>query len=155
RVFELARVFAARGAGELPAEHVELAAAITGGDERLWGPRGPLFFELKGAAGQGGDPPGGAARLRPRAGGRLLHPVASAAIEAGGAAMGVLGELHPETAARFEIDAPCGLLLLDLDAIAALPAVAPHYHEVSRQPSVRRDLAVLLAGECAVGAVLD
>jgi len=157
RAFELAHVFTARGAGALPAERLELAAVLCAGGERLWedAERVPLFFELKGAAEQLLDDLAVEARFRPGAGEPFLHPAASAAIEIAGTQVGALGELHPETAARFEIDAPCGALVLDLDAIAAQPPAAPRYREVSRQPGVRRDLAVLLASTCAVGPVLD
>jgi len=157
RVFELARVFAARGAGELPHERVELAAAVTAGGERLWEDpeRVPLFYELKGVAEQLLAEIAPDARFRPGAEQPFLHPAASATVEYAGAAVGAIGELHPETAARFEIDAACALLVLDLDALAAQPPPAPRYREVSRQPSVRRDLAVLLAREQAVGTVLE
>jgi phenylalanyl-tRNA synthetase beta chain len=66
----------------------------------------------------------------------------------------VVGELHPDTAARFEIDAPCAVFELDLDALARVPEPARRYQEVSRHPSVRRDLAVLLDRDRPAAAVL-
>ncbi len=63
-------------------------------------------------------------------------------------------ELHPEIAHRFEIDRPCALIEIDLRAVEALPEKTPRYQDVSRQPSVRRDIAVLLARECPAGEVL-
>src|SRR4030095_3178399 len=71
------------------------------------------------------------------------------------APVGGVGELHPETAARCEIDAPCALFELDLEALAAVEAAPVLYREVSRHPSVRRDLAVLLPREQSAGAVID
>jgi phenylalanyl-tRNA synthetase beta chain len=52
--------------------------------------------------------------------------------------------MHPEVAARFEIDVPCASFELDLTALDALPRRAVRYREVSRHPLVRRDLAVIL-----------
>jgi phenylalanyl-tRNA synthetase beta chain len=157
RVFEVGRVFAPRGGSELPVERLHLAAAITAGADRLWDETGgaPVLFELKGAAEQVLDAAGIDASFRAAPAEPFLHPAASAVVEAGGRALGVLGELHPETAGRFEIDAPCALLVLDLDGLAAVPAAARRYREVSRQPSVRRDLAVLLPREEAAGRVLE
>jgi len=157
RIFEISHVFRARGAGELPDERVELGVVITAAGERLWegAERAPLFFELKGVAESLLRGLGCEARFRAAADEPFLHPAASAAIEIAGERVGALGELHPEVAARFDLDAPCGVLVLDLDAVAAQPPATPRYREVSRQPSVRRDLAVLLAGDCAAGPVLD
>ena len=49
---------------------------------------------------------------------------------------------------------PCALFTLDLDALAAATPEPVRYREVSRHPSVRRDLAVLLPREQAAGDVL-
>ncbi|MEE8520766.1 MAG: phenylalanine--tRNA ligase subunit beta, partial [Gemmatimonadota bacterium] len=49
---------------------------------------------------------------------------------------------------------PCALLEIDLGAVEALPSKTPQYHEVSRQPAVRRDIAVLLTRDCPAGEVL-
>jgi phenylalanyl-tRNA synthetase beta chain len=109
---------------------------------------------VKGIAEQVLEAAGVAAGFRADAGEPFLHPEASAALEGPAGLLGVLGEVHPETAARFELDGPCALLLLDLEALAGAPAPAVRYQEVSRQPSVRRDLAVLLPREAAAGAAL-
>jgi phenylalanyl-tRNA synthetase beta chain len=156
RVFEMGRVFRPRGGDQLPEERLELAAAVTASGERLWATsRAPLFFDLKGATERVLDAAGVAAAFEPDAGQPFLHPGASARIEAGGRRIGFLGELHPDTAGRYEIDRPCALLVVDLDALAALPAEAPRYREVSNQPSVWRDIAVLLPQQASAGQVLD
>jgi phenylalanyl-tRNA synthetase beta chain len=67
----------------------------------------------------------------------------------------VVGDLHPETEARFEIDAPTAILVVDLEALARLPRRDPQYREVSYHPSVRRDLAVLLDSTAQAGEVLE
>jgi phenylalanyl-tRNA synthetase beta chain len=57
--------------------------------------------------------------------------------------------------ARFELDAPCALFTLGLGALAAATPDPVRYREVSRQPSVRRDLAVLLPRDAAAARVLE
>jgi phenylalanyl-tRNA synthetase beta chain len=156
RAFEVGRVFAPRGGDELPQEARHVAAIVTRGEGGLWSQNAaPLFFEAKGAVENLLDALGLAATFAGEAVEPFLHPGASAAIRLGDRRIGAIGELHPETAARFEIDVPCALFVLDLDAIAATPARLAKYREVSRQPSVRRDLAVLLSREQPAQAVLD
>jgi phenylalanyl-tRNA synthetase beta chain len=157
RVFEVGRTFHPRGGEALPDERRVLAAMLTQGGESLWASPGgvPIFFEAKGVAELALDALGASARFVPEAGEPFLHPGASASIEVGGARVGVLGELHPDAAGRFEIDAPCAFLELDLDALAARPPEPARYREVSRLPSVRRDLAVLLPREAQAARVLE
>ncbi len=157
RAFEVGRVFAPLGGTELPRETRIVAGVVLRGERDLWAAPTlpPLFFEVKGAVEQLLDALGVAATFSADASEPFLHPGASAAIVLGTEQIGVIGELHPETAARFEIDAPCALFALDLDAIAAMPAVPARFREVSRQPSVRRDLAVLLPQQEPARTVLD
>jgi len=73
-----------------------------------------------------------------------LHPGASVDILAGKTKVGVVGELHPAVAARFEIDCRCALIEVDLSRVADLPTREASYREVSKHPQVRRDLAILV-----------
>ncbi len=157
RAFEVGRVFSPTLGKELPNESRHVAGVVTRGERDLWtAPKPPpLFFELKGAVEQVLDALGVEASFTADATEPFLHPGSSAVIAIGKQRVGVLGELHPETAARFEIEAPCALFVIDLDAIAATPAASARYREVSRQPSVRRDLAVLLPQSESARAVLD
>ena len=157
RAFEVGRVFAPDAPGGVPRETRQVAGVLARGESGLWDARqpAPLFYEAKGAIESVLDALGFAGRFAADASQPFLHPGASAAITVDRRAIGWVGELHPETAARFEIDAPCALFELDLDALAQLTPPAVTYREVSRHPSVRRDLAVLLGREQAAGAVLD
>jgi len=157
RAFEVGRVFAPRGGRELPAETPQVAGVVVRGEGGLWDARAsaPLFYEAKGAVELALEAIGVAGGFAAGTGQPFLHPGASATVSVGGAPVGWVGELHPETAARCEIDAPCALFELDLAALAALPRPAAVYREVSRHPSVRRDLAVVLPRTVAAGAVAD
>jgi phenylalanyl-tRNA synthetase beta chain len=157
RLFEVGATFAARAAGELPAEAAEAVALWTdvrGGS--LWEPRDvPVFFRAKGAAEAALGELGFAASFRAGSGEPFLHPGASGELRAGGELVGAVGELHPETAAAFEIDGPAALLVLDLAALERAPRAALRYRELSRQPKVRRDLALLLDRGVAAGDVVE
>ena len=156
RVFEVGRTFHPSADGQLPRERLRLAAVITRGDERLWdAAAAPVFFELKGAAEQVLEAIGVAARFSPGGEEPFWHPGSSARIDVAGDCVGGVGELHPDVAARFDLDAPCALLTLDLDALAAAAPAEPRFVEPSRQPRVRRDLAVLLPRDETAGRVLD
>lgn len=157
RLFEVGATFVARGAGELPLEAGEAAALWTdarGGS--LWEPRDvPVFFRAKGAAEAALAELGYAAAFRAGSGEPFLHPGASGELEVGGETVAALGELHPETAAAFGLDVPAALLVLDLAALERAPQAPLRYRELSRQPKVRRDLALLLDAHVAAGDVLD
>lgn len=73
-----------------------------------------------------------------------LHPTRQAAIVVGGVEVGLIGQLHPDLSDR--IDAPQDTILLELDLDRALSAETPPpaYHSISRNPSVRRDIAFLI-----------
>lgn len=157
RLFELGATFVARGAGELPAEAAQAVALWT--DARgasLWEPRDvPVFFRAKGAAESVLAELGYAACFRAASVEPYLHPGASGDLRVGGEAVASVGELHPETAAAFELDAPAALIVLDLAALERAPRAAPRYREISRQPKVRRDLALLLDRGVAAGDVAE
>jgi phenylalanyl-tRNA synthetase beta chain len=102
------------------------------------------FFDLKGEIeqlirGLGHDRSKLAMRADPRP---WLHPGQSAIVELDGEALGHAGQLHPATAAELDLDVPVFVAELDLDALRR--RLLPEYASVSKTPSVRRDLALLV-----------
>ena len=81
-----------------------------------------------------------------------LHPAQTAEIRDGGEPVGLIGALHPSVRRQLGLPAPAFVFEIALAplATARLPAYAP----VSRYPSVRRDLAVLLDEGIAVERLL-
>jgi phenylalanyl-tRNA synthetase beta chain len=158
RVFELSRVFHPPEPPGPPAEPLYVAALLSQPRQRrLWDPPEPppLFFQLKGLAERLLFQLGCMASLREGAAQPYWHPGAAAAIVADEQVIGSIGELHPDVAARFEIDAPCGLLELDLERALRAPRRAPAFREVSRFPQVRRDLAVFVDRDVPADALLS
>ena len=78
----------------------------------------------------------------------VLHPGLSATVSLAGEAIGWLGRLHPEVEAA--LDLPAGVFAFELDADAMSLVGSRRRAAVSRFPSVRRDLALVV--DEAVGA---
>jgi phenylalanyl-tRNA synthetase beta chain len=73
-----------------------------------------------------------------------LHPAAAAELRLDGKPVGVLGQVHPQVAAHFEV--PPGTLLAELawDALSHAAVPVRTLHGVPRFPAVGRDLAFLV-----------
>jgi phenylalanyl-tRNA synthetase beta chain len=157
RAFELARVFHAGAPGALPDEPIEAVALLArGATKTLWGGEpAPVFFEMKGAAERLLAELGVRASFRSGDVEPFLHPGAAGEFRLGKQRVVTVGELHPECAREFELDGPVALLIADVDALDRAGRAAARYREVSRFPSVSRDLAVLLARDVEAGAVAD
>ncbi len=82
-----------------------------------------------------------------------LHPAKSAAIEVEGQTVGYLGQLHPILAERFDLKKNTLVAELVVENISRL--TPPQHSGVSKFPSSRRDLAVVLAEEIEASAVLE
>ncbi len=81
-----------------------------------------------------------------------LRPGRTARIERNGEPLGWLGELHPRVARKLGMaGAP---VLFELLADQALAANVPRFQPVSRYPSVRRDLAVIVAEHVTAAEVV-
>ncbi len=157
RLFEVSRVFLARGGEELPEEHLQAVAVLSdAGDASLWEPgEVPVFFRAKGVGERLLTDLGRPFSFRAGTGEPYLHPGAAGEFWIGEERVAAVGELHPETAAGFEIGAPTALLVVDLEALGRTSRHDPQYREVSYHPSVRRDLAVLLDSATQAGEVLE
>jgi phenylalanyl-tRNA synthetase beta chain len=161
RLFEISHVFIKGNAAGLPGEPSLAAAVLTRGERAsLWEPTEPppLFFEARGIAERTLADLGVQVRFHPFDGAEAapyLHPGVAGQLLAGGDRVATVGELHPEVAARFEIDVPCAIIELDLAAVEGMSEQPRQYVTISRQPTVRRDIAVLLERACPAGEVLE
>ncbi len=80
-----------------------------------------------------------------------LHPGRCAEIVRGGIVVGVVGELHP--ALVNELDFTYAPILFELDWNRSLSVRLPAFAEISRFPSVRRDIAVIVDEKVALSAL--
>jgi phenylalanyl-tRNA synthetase beta chain len=70
-----------------------------------------------------------------------LHPGQSARLLSGEREIGWLGRLHPRIAARFDL--PADTYLFEFEYAALQDGASVQFQELSRYPSIRRDLAVV------------
>jgi len=82
-----------------------------------------------------------------------LHPGQSAAVYQGGRTVGRLGVIHPELGQYLELVG--SVLLFELEFAAIGQGVASKLRELSKFPTIRRDLAIVLDEAVAGQAVLD
>ncbi|MFT4582938.1 MAG: phenylalanyl-tRNA synthetase beta chain [Gammaproteobacteria bacterium] len=81
-----------------------------------------------------------------------LHPGQSAQISVSGTKIGRLGVLHPGIAREFDLDNAVIVFELELDELPKVETAA--YAPISKFPSVRRDISVVLPDDIAAGDVL-
>ncbi|MEE4217977.1 MAG: phenylalanine--tRNA ligase subunit beta [Xanthomonadales bacterium] len=126
---------------------VERIAAVASGDvlPEQWGvsSREMDFYDIKGNVEQlfamkgiAGSPDFEAGALP------WMHPGASAIVKVDGKAVGWCGALHPEVLKQFDIKKNVFAFEIDLEPL--LSREVPFAKEISRFPSVRRDIAVLM-----------
>ncbi len=82
-----------------------------------------------------------------------LHPGQCAALYRGERLAGYLGRIHPSVQQQLDLDHPAFLFELEIEVL--LDARIPAFRGVSRYPEVRRDIAVVVARDVPVGAILD
>ena len=156
RLFQLGHVFGARGA-ELPDEPTWVAAVLTRGErDSLWqGEAAPLFFEARGVLERVLADVGRSGRFQRTSDPPYLHPGAAGEFRVGKAVAAWVGELHPETAAAFEVEVPCAVLELNLQALLEQKERPRRFRPVSPYPASRRDIAVTIDREQPAGEILD
>ncbi len=151
-VFEVDKVFRLRD-GQ-PEERPKAAFALSGNADPGWASDDRPFdvFDAKGVveavmAELGidwtlGDPIG-----------RPFHPGRSGAVIVGDERIGVLGEIHPRVADRFDLTARVAVAELEVDALMRLARPVAGVEDVPRFPPVRRDLAFIVDASVPAGRV--
>ncbi len=80
----------------------------------------------------------------------VMHPGQSAYVTVGGERFGYLGRLHPEIEKHLDFN---GVYVFELNADVALRKPRRIYDGISKYPSVRRDLAVVVAKSVSAATV--
>ncbi len=151
RLFEIGRVFIPREEArerDLPDERQMVVGAMSG-------PRFPVswiasqadmdFYDAKGALEAMLAKIGVEASFEP-AEDRVMHPGKTARLTAGGKTVGVVGEVHPSTLQKFDLeDAAVAMFEIDLESLFTAVSVRPTaYAPVSRFPQAERDIAIIV-----------
>ena len=82
-----------------------------------------------------------------------LHPGQAATIETDGRTIGKVGVLHPRVAQQFGLEHLAIVFELDLENLP--PATATSYIPISKFPSIRRDISIVIDSTIPVVAVLN
>ncbi|WP_045769933.1 phenylalanine--tRNA ligase subunit beta [Xanthomonas albilineans] len=145
RLFEMGKVFAAATSVDAaPGETQRVAAAVCGDADALqWGlpARKVDFHDLKGDLEALAVASGALLEYRPSAL-PFAHPTRSADVYRDETRIGWIGQLHPRLLQAMQIDVEVIGFELDLAPLVARPL--PRAAELSRFPSVRRDLAIVV-----------
>lgn len=156
RLFEVGRHFRPGAAEDLPDEPPVAAGVLARGESAgLWDFAGPVFFEAKGVVERLLADLGTVVRFEGTSSEPFLHPGAACDVFVGKIRLGAVGEIHPDVARNFDIDVPCALFELELAPLLAGAAGPARYREVSRQPAVRRDVAVLVDRDRPAGELVE
>jgi phenylalanyl-tRNA synthetase beta chain len=153
RLFETGNVFQAAGEGEAPLHTQRIAAVACGASQaEQWSDatRAVTFHDLKGDLESLASLSGATLAFAPSAQ-PWAHPGRSADIRLDGRVVGWIGQLHPRLQQSLGLDADVVAFEVDLDAVQQRPV--PRAQGLSRYPSVRRDLAFVVADDVSWGAI--
>ncbi|WP_454258658.1 phenylalanine--tRNA ligase subunit beta [Pseudoxanthomonas mexicana] len=144
RLFEIGNVFQAE-AGAAPRETLRLAAAVVGeAAAEQWGQpaRKVDFHDLKGDLESVAALSGAQLEFRPSLASHG-HPGRSADVYRDNQKVGWIGQLHPRLQRALDLDAEVIAFEVDLAPLSA--RALPRAGDLSRYPSVRRDIAFVVA----------
>lgn len=144
RLFEAGRKFIVQ-AGQLTEVPVVAAVVIGASAPEQWGEkaRAADFFDVKADVQALIDLTGAAHEFQFQPGALpCLHPGRTARILRNEATLGWIGELHPELARALDLTYPP--LVFELESESAFRANLPDFEELSKFPSIRRDIAVVV-----------
>ena len=82
-----------------------------------------------------------------------MHPGRQAAVLANNKPIGVLGELHPEVAAAYDISSRVYVAEIKLDELFAINKRPTVYKPLPKYPAVERDFAFLCDSDIAIGTL--
>jgi phenylalanyl-tRNA synthetase beta chain len=156
KLFETGKIFLPAPGDILPDEKMYVCAAATGLSRRIdWKgtPTEVDFFNLKGVAEKVIESMGLEGMQAAKAAHEGFHPGMCADITVGDKTIGKIGEIHPATLERYEIDQKVFLFEIDLDAAETGPKAEGRYEKFSRYPHAERDLAVVVDQEVEAAAV--
>ena len=82
-----------------------------------------------------------------------LHPGRSASVIFEGKRVGVIGELHPKWAQKYDL--PKAPVLFEIELEALLKREVPAFSEISKFPPVKRDIAIVVDEKISSRAILE
>jgi len=147
RLYEIGKIYFKRPDGLADEPKVLSLGAYGGGMD---------FFALKGAVETLLDDARiGSVRFAACGDEPAYHPGRCAAVCVGERRIGILGQIHPLTAANYGMDCEVYCAELDFEALMALRGGTPVYAPLPRFPAATRDLSVVCAEDVTVGQLSE
>ncbi|AMP20482.1 hypothetical protein AZF37_04255 [endosymbiont 'TC1' of Trimyema compressum] len=141
-LFEVGRIFK-RAGQEKPLEEQRLGALILGRDIKQWyGKESVDFFYLKGILRSLINSLGTDFRLEREVENKTYHPGRCGTILIDNQVVGIIGELHPQVAAAYDIKERIYYFEITLENFK--PQTVPQYNPLPKYPSVERDMAFIV-----------
>ena len=137
RIFEIGKVYIKnQDETELPNENKILTIGMYGNCD---------FFDLKGIVENLLEELGiKKARYQRESNNNTFHPGKTAAIQLRGETIGVFGEIHPDVQENYDLETPCYIAEINLDALYDAADVTKKYTKIAKFPAATRDIAVLV-----------
>ncbi len=159
RLFSVGTLFGEAPAGQLPLETSHFSALLAGDRPSYlqhaepvdaWDAKGLAIGMLAKLTKRSADVVTYTADKRPL----YLHPRAAGEVRVDGVAVGRIGLLHPDVAAKFDVGNDTVVVELNLQTIADLPKKAERIAHLPKFPASTRDLALVLSDDIPAGDVL-
>ena len=154
RLFETGLCFVPTDDGLAQTPHI--AGIITGSrvEDGLYTTAGNLdFFDIKGDLEMILRLAGGADFRFTRSSNPVLHPGQGADLTCGGKSIGYVGGLHPAVLKKLDINQP--VFIFEIETSPILTAKLPKFNEMSRFPSIRRDISISVDKNLPVRDLVD
>ena len=154
RLFETGLCFRPEVQGLQQDQH--LAAVVTGArdDEGIHSqPKSLDFYDIKGYLESILSLAKGSEFRFSKTSNPILHPGQSADIYLDDALIGFVGSLHPTVLSKLHLNQPVYIFELELDAV--LSAKLPNFTELSKYPSIRRDISLTVDTEVSSQSLID
>jgi len=158
KIFEVGKVFSSLREAALPRERNHLGCLLTGmQDDEQWHSQRPAdFYDLKGCAESiFTDLKIGEVAFRPDRQEPFLHPGKSSSIIIGGQYAGFIGEVHRDVMEVMDVKATVFVMEIDIDVLSEAFSRRVSYREISRYPSITRDVAFLVSKELDADKMLN
>lgn len=147
RLFEIGKIYLPTETGKLPIEKRCLGLALLDAPPPTHWRKEEAnldFFSLKAAVNRLIDAMGAAPANYRAVQTAPFHPGRAARVELEGEELGVLGEVHPEVAARYDLKHRAYLAVLDFEVLVRHLSLRRQYTPLPRFPAAERDLALLV-----------
>lgn len=144
-IFEIGKVYI-QPMNPLPEERMHLAMFIGGVAEGDWHNKNKAynFYDLKGIVEELFAKLGASVEYKPTADIPFCHPGRTAEIFIDGQMCGFIGEVHPNTAEKYDFPVRGYICELDVEMLKVYSSLVKVYKALPKYPSVARDLALIV-----------